>query len=146
MPPSSCWLVWDKHISSDFADCELAWTNLPGAVRKIDYLWDGFRRKRPEPRWHCTQKPLNVIKWCITQADTKLKRKVATILDPFAGSGTTLVAAKAMGRRSIGIEREEDYCHIIVERLRQGVLFDPIEVSDDRKKRLSGPDLFTVTG
>jgi DNA modification methylase len=122
MPPSACWLVWDKHITGDFADCELAWTNLPGAVRRINYLWNGMIKQRPEQRWHPTQKPLDVMKWCIDQADTKLKKRVETILDPFAGSGTTLRAAKDMSRKAIGIEREEQYCEVAVKRLRQEVL------------------------
>lgn len=121
MPPSSCWLVWDKHITGDFADCELAWTNLPGAVRRFSYLWNGMVKKRPEQRWHPTQKPLDVMKWCISQADIKLKNKVKTILDPFAGSGTTLRAAKDMNRKVIGIEREEQYCEVAAKRLRQEV-------------------------
>jgi len=122
MPPSACWLVWDKHQTGDFADCELAWTNLPGAVRRINYLWNGMIKQRPEQRWHPTQKPLDVMKWCITQADTKLKNKITTILDPFAGSGTTLRAAKDMSRKAIGIEREEQYCEVAAKRLRQEVL------------------------
>lgn len=122
LPASSCWFVWDKHITGDFADCELAWTNLPGAVRKIDYLWNGCMRKRPEQRWHPTQKPVSVMSWCIAQADTKLKAIQKTILDPFMGSGTTLRAAKDLGRKAIGIELEEKYCEIAARRLRQEVL------------------------
>lgn len=67
---------------------------------------------------HATQKPLKVMKWLVNHWSFPEQ----TILDPFMGSGTTLVAAKLLGRRAIGIEINEDYCRIAVERLRQGVL------------------------
>ncbi len=57
LPPTSCWLIWDKlNGATDFADCEMAWTNLPKAVRRLQYLWNGcMRRERHIPRTHPTQ-------------------------------------------------------------------------------------------
>ena len=121
LKPTPCWLVWDKENgANNFADCELAWTNLPQAVRIKRHLWNGMLRKGQEERAHPTQKPLDVMKWCITQADKH--GDIRTILDPFMGSGTTLRAAKDLGRKAIGIEIEEKYCEIAVKRLRQEVL------------------------
>jgi hypothetical protein len=69
LSPTSCWLVWDKlNGDTDFADCELAWTNLPKAVRRIRYLWNGcMRQEREIPREHPTQKPVGVMRWVIEQ-------------------------------------------------------------------------------
>lgn len=117
LPPTSCWLVWDKDNGlNDFADCELAWTNLTMAVRRIKWRWHGMLQEDPtqrEVRLHPTQKPQPVMEWCLAVS----KVQPHTVLDPFAGSGTTLMAARAMGCQSIGIERERDYCDRIVERL-----------------------------
>lgn len=67
---------------------------------------------------HPTGKPLTLVKKLVELfTDTG-----ETILDPFMGSGTTLVAAYHLGRKAIGIEVNEDYCKVAVERLRQGVL------------------------
>ena len=120
LTPSACWLVWDKENTGDFADCELAWTNLRQAVRLRRHRWNGMLRKGQEQRFHPTQKPLDLFKWCITQADKHSKND--TILDPFMGSGTTLRAAKDLGRKAIGIEIEEKYCEIAAKRLSQEVL------------------------
>ena len=117
VPPSKCWLVWDKQQSADFADCELAWTNYPKAVRMKTHQWNGMIRKGHEQRFHPTQKPLEIITWAISLAPD-----AQTILDPFMGSGTTLRAAKDLRRKCIGIEIEEKYCEIAVQRLRQEVL------------------------
>jgi len=122
MPATSCVLVWDKNNgSNNFADCELAYTNLKCAVRQIKYTWNGMiqeNMKNKEKRVHPTQKPLEVMKWAIAQAPDDCQ----TIIDPFMGSGTTLLAAKGMGCKAIGIEQEEKYCKVAMERLRQETL------------------------
>ncbi len=119
VPPSSAWLVWDKlNGDNDFADCELAWTNYGIAVRLKQHLWNGMLRQNGEQRDHPTQKPLDVVLWALSLCPGTPE----TILDPFMGSGTTLRAAKDLGRKAIGIELEERYCEIAVHRLAQEVL------------------------
>jgi site-specific DNA-methyltransferase (adenine-specific)/modification methylase len=121
-------LIWDKQNTGDFADCELAWTNLPKAVRIFRHLWNGMIRageEKGQQRVHPTQKPIAVMQWCIEQAGMP-----ETILDPFMGSGTTGVAAVRLGRKFIGIEREPRYFDIAIERItnaqRQESLFEPV--------------------
>ena len=122
LPPSKCWLIWDKiNGETDFADCELAWTNLNKAVRQFRYMWNGMLREGDDFRVHPTQKPLALMKWCIQQANGD--NWVQTVIDPYMGSGTTLVAAKAFGLSAVGVEREEKYCENAVIRLQQEVLF-----------------------
>jgi len=75
----------------------------------------GLRNNAKEKVEHKGQKPLKVIKLFIKASSNKNE----TILDPFMGSGTTLVAAKQLERKAIGIEIEEKYCEIAVQRLRQ---------------------------
>lgn len=123
LPASSCWLVWDKdNGTNDFADCELAWTNMNRAVRKFKWRWNGMIQEqmgdKKENRVHPTQKPLALMRWCLS-----LVPEAKTVLDPFMGSGTTLVAARLEGRKAIGIEISERYCAAAVKRLAQKTLF-----------------------
>lgn len=116
LPPASCWLVWDKENTGDFADCELAWTNMKKAVRRIKYQWNGMLRANNEPRGeHPTQKPVQVMEWALMQ----LPEGSQTILDPFMGSGTTGIAALNLGRKFIGIEREPAYFEAACRRMAQ---------------------------
>jgi DNA modification methylase len=121
LPPTSCYLVWDKVTGKNcFADCELAWTNLKRAVRKFTYQWAGFiqeNMKYKEARWHPTQKPQALMNWCLNFVpETK------TLIDPFMGSGTSLLAARQLGIKAVGIDKEEKYCEIAAQRLSQFVL------------------------
>lgn len=77
-----------------------------------------------KPNGHPAEKPIELCKWLIEISGGE------TILDPFAGSGTTLVAAKALGLKAIGIELERKYCDIAIERLRQRSLFSLPELQE----------------
>lgn len=119
LPPASGWLVWDKMTGNNgYADCELAWTDLPMVVRCFRFQWMGMLQQIPEERYHPTQKPLPLMRWCLGL----LPDTAQVILDPYMGSGTTLRAAKDLGRRAIGIEAEERYCDIAAKRMGQEVL------------------------
>ena len=67
---------------------------------------------------HPCPRPQNTVEYLVSIASEPNN----LILDPFLGSGTTLVCAKKLGRKAIGIEIEEKYCKIAVERLRQSVM------------------------
>jgi site-specific DNA-methyltransferase (adenine-specific) len=130
LPDSRGWLVWDKlgdKGSSAFGDCELAWTNLDRSIRIHRQLWRGVVREGEEnaangPKVHPCQKPKALMIFCILFADNARSIEHQTILDPFMGSGTTLRAAKDLGRKAIGIEIEERYCEIAARRMAQEVL------------------------
>ena len=92
----------------------MAWTNLDRPTRVFRFAQ--CEQANEGPKSHPTQKPLNLMLWCLKWVTAQ------TILDPFMGSGTTLVAAKNIGRKAIGIEIEERYCEIAAQRLSQEVL------------------------
>lgn len=85
--------------------------------QRSETLGGFWQENTPRERVHQTQKPTALMEW--------LCRSVLpgeTVLDPFAGSGSTLVAAAATGRQAIGIELSEQNCALIVERLAHGTL------------------------
>lgn len=113
LPENQCFLIWDKKQPEDLslAMCEYAWTNIKSPAKMYRKSVFSYRKEHP------TQKPVGLMEWCITKADKHQENNL--ILDPFMGSGTTLVAAKQLGRKAIGIEIEEKYCEIAVQRLGQ---------------------------
>lgn len=121
LPPTRGWLSWFKPDSPpSMADFELAWTSFDTNAKQLSV---SISSTNPERVGHPTQKPVKLMKWCISH----LPEGSNTILDPFMGSGTTGVAAVQMGRKFIGIEREPKYFDIACKRIedaqRQGDMF-----------------------
>jgi DNA modification methylase len=113
LPPQGKWLFWDKiQTMPSFGDGELAWTSIPGAaVKQFTYNGSGLHAKEKN-RVHPTQKPVALMEWCLG-----FLPNAKTILDPFMGSGTTLVACQRMGRHGVGIELDPDYFEIACKRV-----------------------------
>lgn len=115
LPPRSGWFLWDKG-QRDFslADGELAWTSENKALRIFNYARSKAMQDGKE---HPTQKPLELMRWCLSMFPD-----AQTVIDPFAGSGTTGRACKDLGRKCVMIEREERYCEIAARRMGQETL------------------------
>ena len=125
-------LTWEKGEHVGMGDLSLPWK--PN-TEEVYVLGTGFQGHRGGSvlrhlavagtvgqaglgtRHHPTEKPLGVMAELIGKCPPD-----ATIIDPFMGSGTTLRAAKDLGRRAIGIEKNADYCAIAVKRMAQEVL------------------------
>ena len=113
LPPARAWLFWDKMFenTTNFSHGELAWTSLPGQLRKFT-ISSKAETRGGQDREHPTQKPVRLMAWCLD-----MHPKAKTVCDPFMGTGTTGVACVQSGRRFIGIERERHYFDIACERI-----------------------------
>ena len=133
LPPTRAPLVWDKNNADrDFADFEMAWTNLDMVARRIVFRpmnMDGGKV-------HPTQKPVRVMEWCLGfLPDAK------TILDPFMGSGTTLVACQKLGRHGIGIEIDPDYFEIACRRVEEAARQPDLFIAPAEKPKQEAMDI-----
>lgn len=110
LPPSGCWLSWDKMQKFSGADFELAWTNMtkPSKVFRMSRI-EAYARMNKQ---HPTQKPLALMEWCLA-----FLPEIQTVIDPFMGSGTTGVACKNLNRSFIGIEQDNNYFEIAKKRI-----------------------------
>lgn len=122
---SGGWLIWDKRLGLEkmaergwpLGEAELAWTNVIGTTRVFRNRWAGLvRSSENRDHFHPTQKPISLMAWSMGFLPE------GVCLDPFMGSGTTLRAAKDLGRRAVGIEIHEPYCEIAAKRLAQKVM------------------------
>lgn len=108
VPPSRCWLIWNKPFFPTMADFEMAWCSFDHNAKR----WDGNRTEKGKQ--HPTQKPVALMRWCLS-----FLKESQLILDPFMGSGTTGVACVKEGRAFIGIELDEDYFNIACKRIKE---------------------------
>lgn len=126
LPPVRSWLIWDKRDESkpdNNGDAELIWTNIDGVIRTYRQCWRGVARAKDylEPRRHVhpTQKPVNLMMWLIE----RYTKPGDLIFDPYMGSGPIAKACKLLDRRYVGVEIEQEYCEVAVDRVKQQILF-----------------------
>jgi len=123
---------WD-----DFSDVEFAWQNKRAADRIFSHLWKGLcQAGKGEKRFHPTQKPIALMEWCLG-----FLPDAESILDPFMGSGTTLVACQKLGRYGTGIELDPDYFAIACKRVEETARQPDLFVAPQPKPQQEGFDL-----
>lgn len=120
--PIGGWLCWDKRVvpradvirGSPF---ELAWVNSRQKFKiyRVQHCGAINADGANQERWHPTQKPIKLMRSILMDFPS------TEVLDPFCGSGTTLIAAKQLRMKAIGIEIKEKYCEIAAKRLSQEV-------------------------
>jgi len=124
-------IVHDKQLDIKgtklrYSEADIASCSLQKRVTIFRYRWNGnvqgntinWQNIGPDARVHPTQKPIALMSYCILG----YSKPEHLILDCFMGSGTTLLSAKNLGRKAIGIEIEEKYCEIAAKRMSQSVM------------------------
>lgn len=108
--PSRGFFIWDKKQPENFslAMCEYAWFSKDHNAKIFSKSVLGYDKSHP------TQKPVALMEWCLS-----FLPNAQTILDPFMGSGTTLVACQRMGRQGTGIELDPEYLDIACKRVEE---------------------------
>jgi site-specific DNA-methyltransferase (adenine-specific) len=118
--PSPCWIVWDKDMTGDFADCELAFTSFNSPVKKAKITWSGFRQedmKNKEIRIHPTQKPVKLYEWLLHN----YAKEGDTILDTHLGSGSIALACHNKGYDLTAYEIDQEYFEATSKRIKDHI-------------------------
>ena len=113
---SSCWIVWDKDNTGNFADSELAYTSFDTAVRNFKWRWNGMLQqnmKNKQKRIHPTEKPIQLYEWLL-QNYAKEGNK---ILDTHLGSGSIAIACHNMKYDLTACELDKEYYDKAMKRL-----------------------------
>jgi len=112
------YIVWNKKINGNFADCESAWCSKRKPAKVFEYLWNGMLQgdmKNKEQRIHPTQKPVKLYEWLLMNYATKGDR----ILETHLGSGSIAIACHNLGFDLVGCELDTDYFNAAKKRLQQ---------------------------
>ena len=115
---SSCWVVWDKDNTGDFADCELAYCSFKSAVRKFKWRWNGMLQqdmKNKEARIHPTQKPVKLYEWLLMN----YAKEGDKILDTHLGSGSIAIACNNLEYDLTACELDKEYYESAMKRIEQ---------------------------
>ena len=115
---SSCWIVWDKDNTGDFADSELAYTSFKTSVRNFKWRWNGMLQenmKKKEVRIHPTQKPVSLYEWLLMN----YAKEGDKILDTHLGSGSIAIACHNLGYDLTACELDTDYYNAAIKRIKQ---------------------------
>jgi len=113
LPASMGWLFWDKgQRKFSLADGELAWTSYKKALRVFEY---SRAKANKQEKWHPTQKPVELMEWCLERAGEGIR----SVIDPFGGSGTTLLACEKAGIACTMFEQIPEYAEIAIRRLEE---------------------------
>ena len=137
---TSCFIVWDKENTGNFADCELAWTSFDTSVRKFTFKWNGMIQKNmgvnKEERIHPTQKPVALYEWLLRN----YAKPGDKILDTHLGSGSSRIAAYNLGFDFVGCEIDKDYYEAQEERFKRHTaqirLFDIVPEPTEEQMKL----------
>lgn len=117
LTPSRCWVVWDKEMTGNFSEAEMAWTSFSkGGIKVFKFLWNGLsregnRKDELKGRVHPTQKPVGLFCNIFERFDG-----FKTIYDGFLGSGSTLIACEKSGRICYAMELSPAYVDVAVKR------------------------------
>jgi site-specific DNA-methyltransferase (adenine-specific) len=115
---SSCWVVWDKDNTGNFADSELAYTSFKTSVRNFKWRWNGMiqqNMKNKQKRIHPTEKPIKLYEWLLMN----YAKEGDKILDTHLGSGSIAIACHNLGYHLTACELDEEYYSKAMKRLRQ---------------------------
>lgn len=118
---TKCMIVWDKRRRGlDFADCEIAWTDIDSPCRIFEFKWNGMLQedmKHKEARIHPTQKPVRLYEWLLDN----FAKPGDKILDTHVGSGSSRIASFNRGFDFVGCEIDKTFWDAQEERYQERV-------------------------